>query len=293
MSTILITGATGNIGQEVIKALWADHTHHTIVAGVRNIAKAQAAWSAFPQLQFVNFDFEDPRTFEAALQGVELLFLLRPPHLANVDKHFQPLIDRLKPAGVRGVVFLSVQGVETSSMIPHHGIEQRLLKAGVEYIFLRPSYFMQNLTTTLLPDIHNHGKIILPAGRAKFNWVDVQDIGEVASLVLRRFSDFSNRSFDITGPENLNFEEVAQRMTDITQQPITYSNLNPWSFFALKKRQGMPAGMVLVMIMLHFLPRFAKEPNIAPAFRELTGKHPTALNTFLTREKHHFVRPNK
>ncbi|MFW5726606.1 MAG: SDR family oxidoreductase, partial [bacterium] len=145
MKKILITGATGNVGREVINALLQSDTPHQLIAGVRNPQESRDAFPEAVQLQHITFDFENTQTFEQALQGVDRLFLLRPPQLSSVDKYFKPLMEALKKHKVEEIVFLSVQGVEQSSVIPHHQIEKLIREYSFSYVFLRPGYFMQNL----------------------------------------------------------------------------------------------------------------------------------------------------
>jgi uncharacterized protein YbjT (DUF2867 family) len=289
MKKILITGATGNIGFELIRFLYKAETEHTIVAGVRDIPKAKKKFSAYPYLNYVQFDFDKPESFEPALNGVDSVFLLRPPHISNVNKYFAPLIDLMSKNTISQVLFLSVQGADKSKIIPHNKIERLIQSSGISYIFLRPSYFMQNLTDNILPDIQQKRKIRLPAGKAKFNWVDIENIGEAAAVLLRDFSGYKNKALEITGYQNENFEYVAKLISTAISEKVEYESLNPFRFFFVKKKEGMPAGKIVVMIMLHFLPRFQPEPVISNFYEKLTGKKPTSLQTFVEREKERFV----
>ena len=288
MKNILITGATGNIGQEVIRSLFALNTASTIIAGVRNIDKAKKLFTPYSKLNYVTFDFEMPETFSHALKNIDCVYLLRPPHISNVNKYFAPLIHKIKESACKSIVFLSVMGAEKSSVIPHNKIEKLVVLSGVPYIFLRPSYFMQNCTTTLLNDIITKKKIILPAGSAKFNWIDAKDIGEVSAILMSKFSEYANRAIELTGTENENFETIASIINDYVVQKITYVNCNPIKYFFLKRREGVQSGMIFVMIMLHFIQRFQKEPLISHFYEDITGKKPTTLRQFVMREKEVF-----
>ncbi|WP_373399997.1 NmrA family NAD(P)-binding protein [Algoriphagus halophilus] len=231
MSSILILGATGNVGREVIKHLLNSGCSAVVFAGVRNPQRAIEGFPVHKQLKFRRFDFEDQSSFGEALKGIDVLFLLRPPQIADVDRYIKPLLNYAKNEGVKKIVFLSVQGVEQSKFIPHHKIEKLILAMSFKFVFLRPSYFMQNLTTTLLPEIQEKGSITLPAGGAKFNWVDVEDIGAFAAKVLCNFDVFSSQTFELTGLQNLSFQEVSSLIQKKVGIKINYRSVSPLRFF--------------------------------------------------------------
>jgi len=289
MQRILVTGATGNVGYDVIRFLSRLQVPVQIVAGVRNVENARQVFKDFPALEFVQFDFEQPATFTEALNNIDRVFLLRPPQIAKIKKYFDPLFVQMQKQQVKQVVFLSVQGAEKSKIIPHHKIEQSIKAFGFDYIFLRPGYFMQNLTTTLLTDIREKQQIVLPAGKAKFNWIDVENISEAAAILLHEFEHYKNRAFELTGYENEDFYAVSQIITENAHVPVTFKNVNPLRFYFIKRRTGMPKGKILVMIMLHFLPRFQSAPHISDFYEQLTNKAPTSLKTFVARERVHFT----
>lgn len=288
MKKILITGATGNIGSEVIRYLFSNNTVHSIIAGVRNIENSKAFFTNYPQLEYRKFDFEDYSTFNSALDDIDTIFILRPPHISDISKYFAPLINKIKEKNITEIIFLSVQGAEKSSVIPHNKIEKLILESGINYIFLRPSYFMQNLTTTLLHDIQKNKQITLPAGNAKFNWIDIQNIGEACAIILENFEKHANKAIEITGYENKSFYELIDITNTILDKPITYTSVSLIKFYRIKKHEKMNTGMIIVMALLHYLPRFQKEPKISYVYEELTGKKPTDLQTFITREKNLF-----
>lgn len=285
---ILITGATGNVGYEVISSLFNLKTDNTIVAGVRNCQKAKSKLGEFPELEYTDFDFENEDTFDSALKDIDTVFLLRPPHISDVNKYFKPLINALGRNNVNNIVFLSVQGADKTNIIPHAKIEKLILDSGLDHIFLRPGYFMQNLTTTLLNDIKNKNRIYLPSGNAKFNWIDVQNIGEVAAIVLDDFKEYSNKIFEITGSENLSFGEVAEKLTCILGREIRFESPNVGKFYRTKRKEGLERGLVFVMIFLHYLPRYQKSPYISDSYKKLTGEEPNTLESFISREKYLF-----
>ncbi len=289
MNKILITGATGNVGTEVINALCTSDHSLEIIAAVRDVNRAKKKFRHCEKVQFRAFDLERSGMFHSAFKDIDILFLLRPPHISDVDRYFIPLLRSAEECGIRKILFLSVQGAEKFSVIPHNKIERLIKASGFQYIFIRPGYFMQNLTTTLLPELTKSRSLSLPAGDAKFNWIDVKDIGEVSALLAASFDEHVGKAYEITGRENKSFGDVLKILGEQTGISIQYIRLNPISFFLKKKREGMPSNFALVMTFLHFLPRIQNAPNISNDYITLTGREPTTLREFIDREKDQFI----
>jgi len=280
MKRILITGATGNVGMEVIKSLHKmDHTSE-ISAGVFDLVREKIKLQDY-NITAVHIDFTDIKTVKAALQNCDVLFLLRPPQLSEVDKYFKPLVSWAASFGVKHIVFLSVQGVEKSKIIPHHKIEKLIVDSKISYTFLRPAYFMQNFISTLHNDLVNHNRIFLPAGNAKFTLVDVSDVGLVAAKVLTEIEKHVNKSYELTCNERLTFAEMATQLTSGLGRPIRFISPNLIKFYFTKRKDKVPRMLIMVMIMLHYLPRFQKQPRITDDVRRLLNREPNSFGQFI------------
>jgi uncharacterized protein YbjT (DUF2867 family) len=284
MNKLLITGATGNVGMEVIKALQKTQHQYDIFAGVRDVerdAKKLSEYYLIPE----KFDFMDVTTFEPALKNCQILFLLRPPQISDSQKYFKPLLEITQKCEVKHIVFLSVQGVEKSSIIPHYKIEKLIVESGIPYTFLRPAYFMQNFITTLHDDLVNKKRIFLPAGKAKFTLIDVRDIGEVTAKILMDITKHINQSYELTCNEKLTFQEMADKLSLGLGVQIEYISPNLVSFIFQKLKENVPFGYILVLIMLHYLPRFQQEPFFSNAFQKITGNKPSSFDQFVIENK--------
>jgi uncharacterized protein YbjT (DUF2867 family) len=287
---ILITGASGNIGVEIIRGLKEIESPHHIIAAGHSLEKTKKALASFHGLEFRKLNFADSTTYENALQNVDIVFLLRPPQLADVPKYFAPFITAMKEKGISKIVFLSVQGAENQKFIPHHKIEKLILNERLEHVFLRPGYFMQNLTTTLLHEIKSENKIFVPSGNLKFNWIDVSDIGLVGAHILNDFEKFKNQAFEITGSEFTGFAGVAKILSETLGKTIRYQSPTLLKFFNAKRKLGISTPMIFVMIMLHYFPRFGKNnPQLTIVVKSITGKDPVTLREFEEREKGKFL----
>jgi nucleoside-diphosphate-sugar epimerase len=178
-----------------------------------------------------------------------------------------------------------VQGVEKSKIIPHHKIEKLIVESKIPYTFLRPAYFMQNFTTTLHTDLVKHYRIFLPAGKAKFTLIDVKDIGEVAAKILTETEKHLNKSYELTNHEKLSFGEMAEKLSKGLKTVIKYESPNLLKFFIVKRKEKMPIVLILVMIMLHYLPRSQKEPEITDWVNKLINVEPKTFDEFVFENK--------
>lgn len=281
---ILITGASGNVGRTLCRALTGENRRHFLIAAGRG-GRKDAQDPPLGVDEFRRLDFGDPAGFETALEGIDLVFLLRPPQVTRVKETFSPFFEAMKKNEVKKIIFLSVQGAEKQSYIPHAKIEKLILEFGFEYVFLRPGYFMQNLSTTLFEEIRERGRIYMPAGRLRFNWVDTADIGEMGAVILNSFDNHIGKAYEITSHDFKDFEEVVRMINRHSPRKIRYVSPPVLSFFRYKRLKGLSVPMILVLLMLHTLPRWGKNPDRQSGdFQILTGKEPSSLENFIKRE---------
>lgn len=220
--SILVIGAGGNVGREVVRHLAARGA--TARAAV---SRADTPRQPDVAAETVLFDFLDPDTFPAAFDGVERMFLLRPPAISNVKRDILPAIEYAAVAGVRQIAFLSLVGAEHNRFVPHAKIETVLKGSGIPWTMLRCGFFMQNLNTIHRADIVEHDDLFIPGGHGATSFIDVRDIGAAAARTLTE-PGHEGRAYDLTGQETLTYGEVAAIMTqelglaDHLQQSISF-----------------------------------------------------------------------
>lgn len=275
MSKILVTGATGNVGSEVIKAI-ADKSN--VYAADWKPEKVREMFGE--TVHAVEFDFARPETFAPALAGVSKVFLMRPPHISDIKTYIAPAIDAMKAAGVQQIVFLSLMGVEKNHFVPHYEVEQLILKSGIPYTFLRPSFFMQNLSTTHRQEIREWHEIPVPAGKGKTSFIDVRDIAAVAAKALTE-PGHENKAYTLTGREALSYGEVAQIMTEELGVPVRYSNPSILRFIRQMRAKGIATSFILVMVGIYTTARIGWAAGLTSDTERLLGRAPITVRQFV------------
>ncbi|HYO69138.1 MAG TPA: SDR family oxidoreductase [Archangium sp.] len=269
---VLVTGASGNVGAPLVE--------HLVAGGARVLVASREGTRAPAGTRAVRFDFEDASTHAPALEGVEKVFLLRPPAISDVKRHLLPVVRAVKDAGVRHVVFLSLLGVEKNRVMPHAQVERFLLEAGLPHTFLRPSFFMQNLSTTHRDDIREHGEIFVPAGKGRTGFIDARDIAAVAARTLLE-DGHEGKAYDLTGSEALTYAEVAALFTEVLGRPIRYPAPGALRFAARWYARKQPAAFIAVMTGIYTVCRLGLAGTVTPETQTLLGRAPISMRQFI------------
>lgn len=271
---ILVTGATGTIGQHVVREL-ADRDR-SIRVGRRS--PGQAATDVASGAEVVAFDFEKPETWGDALASVDRLFLLRPPGVdIETIGQFAAAADR---TGVDQVVYLSGYGAGRNPLNPHFWIERRITSIDASYTLLRASYFMQNLADVHAPDIVERDEIVAPAGKGEISFVDARDVGAVAATVLTE-PGHENVAYDVTGPEALDFHAVASVFSDVLERQITYPDPSLWEFANHMRHRGHSLGFVLLVSSIYTTVRLGFAGRVTNETEEILGREPRRIREYV------------
>jgi uncharacterized protein YbjT (DUF2867 family) len=273
MSPILITGALGNVGSAIV----AEASAAGCELRVADVS-AEALAERFDGMANVRFDFTDPATWQPAFVGVEVMFLMRPPQLSNIARDMVPALEAAKAAGVRHVVLLSLQGAERNRVVPHAKIEQWLRTSGLDWTFVRPSFFMENLSTTHAVDIRDHDSIVVPAGNGRTSFVAASDVAAVATAALVDPAEHRMRAWTPTGSVALTYDEVAEILTELLGRPIRYTRPGILRYVNHAVRQlHMPIAMAGVTVAIYTIARFGKASGTTDDVRTVTGRDPVTF----------------
>ena len=277
MTTLLVTGAAGNVGSAVVDAAIACGL--TVTAGDRDPARLQDRW---PQtVRIVRFDFNDASSWSEAMDGQSRLFLLRPPAIADVANTLNPFADAARASGVGHVVFLSVAGVERNRWVPHRAVEDHLRNAAIPHTNLRPGFFAQNLGDAYRRDIVEDDRLYVPAGRGRVNWIDVRDIAETAAMILQSPQAHRGQNYTLTGPGPQAWTAVAATLSEVCARPIRYVPASIMGYVLHQRRRGLPVAAVAVQTLLHVMLRFGQGAKVAPTLERLLGRPGRSVHDYI------------
>jgi len=278
---ILVTGATGLNGSELIRRLSA---RGVPVRGlVRNLAKAEAL-AALPNVEIVQGDLAQLETLSGPLQGVERAMLISSsdPAMLDVQSNF---IEAARKAGVQHIIKLSGIMPERDSPFRfarmHGEIEKRLEESGMAFTHLRAGEFFTAYFRQVRPILAN-GAITLPMEDARIASIDIGDIAEVAATILTT-SGHENKIYPLTGSEALTMTEVAEKLSTATGKPVRYINLSPEEARNMNLTNGMPPYMADALYELFAERRKGKESQVSNIIPTVFGWQPTRFDEFAKR----------
>lgn len=281
MKTIAIIGSAGTNARP-----W---TNAFLMAGwrVRNLVRNPNKVAPRVDLTPVAFDFDDRRTYEPALAGVDVLALISPARPEQVAWE-SAVIAAAHHVGVGGVIKLSVIGAEMAEPISFFArsaaqVEKVLRRCGAPHIVLRANGFMQNLIRQRASI--EAGSLVDPLAATAASYVDVHDLADVAVAVAN--GPFDGRALTLTGPAALAGEAMAATLSLVLGRPVRYILPSVTRFRAALMERGMPAWQVDAFVELQEAILAGRAPHLALVtadFKAATGQPPHSFAEFARRE---------
>ncbi|MFK4266009.1 NAD(P)H-binding protein [Streptomyces milbemycinicus] len=270
--TVLVTGATGNTGSRLLPLLAAH--------GTRIRAAARRPATGAQPYETVRFDWRDPATHAAALDGVTHLYLIAPVAEAEPLALVEPFLADAVRRGVRRVVLLSSSAVTPE--MPGLGSLHRLVQDTVpEWAVLRPSWFMQNFTGDhpVAQGIRTSGEIVTATGEAGVGFVDAGDIAAVAARALldERPHDTAHT---ITGPEAIGYGDAARIIAEVSGRAVRHVSVDTAALAGRLADAGYPKEFATMLAGLDEAVRRGAEDRTTDTVRRVTGRAPRSFRDF-------------
>jgi uncharacterized protein YbjT (DUF2867 family) len=273
---ITIAGATGTCGREIVRQL--SFAGIPVRALVRNLDRATAI--ALPNVELVQGDLNNPDAIDVALEGAEKALLLSSvsPEQMKLQGNF---IEAAKRSGTRHIVKFSALGADCrtpTAILNWHGQTQKQLEeSNISFTHLQPNIFMQNAFRSVKTIVEEG--IFYDRCEAKFSMVDVRDIAAVAVKVLTE-QGHENKTYKLTGPEALSYQEVAEKLSVAIGKKVTYVRVLPEEFKRRLLEVGRPEWYAdAVNELYHFLSA-GQGAVVTKVVAEVAKKQPLSFDRF-------------
>jgi uncharacterized protein YbjT (DUF2867 family) len=271
---ILITGASGNVGQEVLRQF--AKTGRPVRAAFQSASKAATAPAG---VETGIMDYNQPETVRAALRDVDKVFLVGPvtPNLPELERK---ATDEIKRSGARQVVKLSAMGGRAATFPRQHQESEDYIKSsGVDYTFLRPNGFMQNMVNYNGATIRTQNAFYGSQGDGKVSHIDIRDIAAIAVKVLIE-DDHLGKIYTLTGPEALTNSRLAEILSATLSREIKYVNLPSQQMKQALLAAGMPEWNVDALLDLSELYRAGGASTVSMDVEHILGRKPITFEQF-------------
>ncbi|MCV7168424.1 NAD(P)H-binding protein [Mycobacterium manitobense] len=227
IDTTLVLGGTGKTGRRIVARL------RLRGAPVRAAARSTE----------IPFDWSDPGTWEAALQGVAAAYIVAPPLPDGTPGPAHDFVARAEAAGVQRLVLLSGRGADTwgDSTFGQdmRDAEDAVRGSSLEWTVLRPNNFAQNFDEELWHAPLLTGTLALPAGGVPEPFIDLEDVADAATTVLTEPGRHAGRIYELTGPRSITFEEAVQMISRAAGLPISYKQISADEYAAGLVAEGV------------------------------------------------------
>lgn len=278
--TLLVTGASGHLGRQVIENL-KKTAGFNLVAGTRDPSKMPD-----PGIELRVVDFDNPTTLAIAFAGVDRLLLISTDALDKPGRRIaqhRAAISAAVAAGVKHVVYTSViNAVEDSASLvtpDHYETEQAIIASGLGYTILRNGLYADNLLGSL-PHIVSSGQWYHSAGKGKIALVTRFDCARIAAAALT--GEFNGkRILDVTGPELLDHDEIAGQIGGVIGRPIEAISIDAESLVEGMTQAGLPEQFARVLASFDIAQANGEFAVLSPSILKLTGVAPTSVREFL------------
>ena len=274
---ILVTGATGNAGSQVVRAL--GERGAAVRAFVRDAEMARVLFGDGVELAVG--DFADPASVEAALEGVADVMLSCADDPRRVAWEARA-IDAAASAGVRRIVKLSTIGAEPGAPVAfwdwHGRVEQHLRASGVAFVILQSTFYMSNLLAAAA-QVAREGRLYAPAHEARIAMIDPRDVGAAAAAVLTS-AGHEGKTYVLTGPEAITYEDIARELSRATGAPVEYIDVPEEAARRGLVASGMPDWLVEHLVGAFRRIRAGDFADVTGTVEELTGRPARAFAEF-------------
>jgi NAD(P)H dehydrogenase (quinone) len=280
---ILVTGATGQLGQIVIEKLLAKIPSNQIAALVRDANKAEHLIAKGVNVRVG--DYQNCESLLAAFQGVEKLLLISSSDFNDRLGQHKNAIDAAVKAGVKHVFYTGVTMNDINSsplkpLLEEHFLTEDYLKAsGLSYTFLQNSLYAEVIPMFLGENVVETG-VFFPSGDGEVAFALREDLGEATANILVS-EGHENQTYNLTGSEIISFAEIAAILSELSDESVSYINPENEVFEGALKQFGLPEGIIQMSVLFAAGIKNNDFNKTYDRLEKFLGRKPTSIKTYL------------
>ena len=282
---ILVTGATGPLGNAVVHFLVKKVAPSSIAVLVRDTSKAADLEALGVDVR--QGDYDDPASLVKAFQGVDKLYFVSGTDIVKRGVQHVNVINAAKAAGVKHVVYTSFQRKNETETSPiaivakaHIDTEKALKASGLAYTIMKHNVYMDMLPMFVGEKVLETGTIFLPAGEGKAAYATRLDMAEAGAQVLAG-EGHENKTYEISNTESVSYGEIASVLSELSGKEIQYISPSQEDFKAELAKLGVPEMYIGVNAGFAEAIRQGEFDFPSTDLEKLLGRKPTSLKAFL------------
>ena len=285
MKQILVTGATGHLGGQVLKLLVEKVDPKSLSAIARDTSKL----SEFKEkgVTIIQADYNDPASLVKAFQKIDSLYFVSGSELDKRMKQHENVVDAAKKAGVKHVVYTSFQRKNETEDSPiamvaatHLQTEKWLKESGVNYTIMKHALYSEGVPMFLGEKVIENGMIYQPAGEGKSAFATRYNMAEAAVTVLTTHGH-ENKSYEISAGTAYSYDDIAKMLTEISGKQITYVSPSEDEFKKTLTEAGVPDALIGISALFAAGIKQGEFDIPDSTLEKLIGHKPEDLSLFL------------
>lgn len=277
MKKVLVTGATGSVGSEIVR--------QALAQGL-SVRSASRRGSAEAGAEAVVFDYEKPDTYAAALAGTEAVVLIAPPLDTQAYEKMLPFVAEALKEG-RKLVMISAYGIEYAPESALGKLEAYIQQHAQRWTILRPSFFMENFSTGFLSGMVQGGAIYLNAGEGKTGFISTVDIAAVAVTALLD-EKHNGQAYGLTGAEALDHQEVVAKINAGAGANLQYVPVSDEAMLQGMVQAGVPQNGAEQATAMYAMVAQNIWGGLADGVENVLGRPATSFDAFVKANVHHW-----
>lgn len=283
MSQLLITGATGQLGSQIVSELTSTYPISQLSVLARTIEKGLPFSEKGITVKIGNY--QDTSSLVEAIQGINSVLLISSSDFNDRIGQHKNVIDAAKAAGVQHIFYtgVAIKDIETSPLKPllgdHFETEEYIKQSGLTYTFLRNSLYVDVVPMFIGANTIETG-VFFPAGEGKVAFANRKDLAKAIAKIVAK-SEHENKIFNLTGSQSHSFSEIASYLSELSGKEVPYISPSSADFENALKEFGLPEPIITMSVLFAAGIKNNDFEEVDSGLKTIIDQEPTSLKAFL------------